>query len=548
MIITGAEKFIGEKNMRVAKFQNTEFFWDGLIYVPGFKAGADTVAALAKMFHDSGTFPFAKLRGSFHLIVRTPDRVLAFTDNSQLSAIYVHPQAVSTRVLPLVQLLSEVDSAPLNLSTTAIAQAYAVGRIVTEETLIESITLLDSDKYLEFREGGLTVEDKGIDDIDHTESGFTPEGFFDALAVALDNGQVSCALTGGYDSRMVYAFLANRMSPIPTLSGDAPITADARVGAKVARVSGRALQFIKTPMPSITDKYLQDLFVDQDGMPGFNSDSSIRLHEYYSKLASLGITTHLTGDGGVLHKDWEWIQDFPRYRSRRTNLGRFIRQRITFNFDAKGAGALIQADLNGLFGRLSRKLHKYLAPTNTQSYDKLYWHVNGRRTSYYNAVQHVNLYAPLLERDFVAYSYALPRKRRFFNFQIRHLITGQNAAVARVATSYGMTASSELRYVTRDVFYQLRDYMRRATRLVGRYIMGRTPLLESAISWSSDEAVRSSELVGQAVAYARKIGLIEASASAMSLSRAHLDCLLQVFLTARTARLVDCEESSRWVV
>lgn len=529
----------------VSKSEESEFlthggikcFWVGFIYSPGLRAGKDTMAFVAEHFERTGSVPFGKLRGAFSAYLISDQRILAFADNSDLSTVFVHEEAVGDRFLPLLQHLREQRYA-LALDPRAVAQTYSIGRVLSGQTLISSVVMLDKQMYLEISEGKILTRDKGIPDIDSAPREFTPSAFFDALAEALPGDATSCALTGGYDSRLVYSYLRNRMNVRPSLSGDIPASAEAKVSAQVAEASGSHLNFVSTPKPDIDAQLIERLFEEQDGAPGFSSDSGIRLFEYYEGLRTQGYEMHITGDGGVLHKDWEWIQDFPFYHRKHTNLGRFYDHRLGFNFDSRGAGSFIDSVLENMRQQTLENLKRHLRRTNTQSYDMLYYHVNGRRTVYYNAHPHgIRLYAPLLERDFVAYSYDLPRFQRFFNNSIRSMTSAEQPDLARIPTVYGMTASSKFLYVCRDVFFQLIDYSRRAIRMVGRKVLKRTPLMNPVVTWSVEEDLRTLPLTFEAVEYCREMRVVTTSESVSSLSRPHLDAAIQIFLVSRAAGL-----------
>lgn len=509
--------------------ESATYRWAGFIYVPGLTAGAASVRHIAEVWEQQGQPPFQEIRGSFSLFAHFDDRKVAFADNSGLHTIYVHRDAVSDSFLQLVSHLRERGTA-MSFQHAALAQSFSIGRILTDQTVIEGIEMLDKDEFVEVRDGRISIAGKNIPGIQEPRPGFTPSGFFDDLSTAVRaDGAVSCALTGGYDSRMVYAHLKNRVPVVPTLSGDRPITRDARTAIVAARAAGSELDFVVTGKPDVSAHAVERAFIDSDGATGFFSDSSLRLADYYRQLSRKGITLHLTGDGGVLHKDWEWIQDFPFYRKKSTNLKKFYAQRLAFNFDDTGAGPTIRRSLNEMRSVTLDQISRFIQSTNSQSYDMLYFHVNGRRTALYNAaIGGISLYAPLLERDFVAYSYALPRRLRFFNNNIRRLTTRENPRLARVRTVYGMTASSEKAAVARDAVFQLIDYARRFIRLVARRTLGRTPLLEDPTEWTLTPELQQAVEAKAAVQYCQALGLIDGSESAETLSRRHLEFALEV--------------------
>lgn len=239
---------------------------------------------------------------------------------------------------------------------------------------------------------------------------------------------------------------------------------------------GSSVRHDQDPKPKVTDEALERVFHAYDGLTVSADTSSFRLYDFYQQLSARGVDTHLTGDGGVLHKDWEWMQDLPFYNKRTTNLKRFYEQRLAFNLDSRNSGPLIIGELDAMSERVIAGLGQYVRATNTQSYDMLYYHVNGRRDRLYSQrINGVSLYAPLMERDFVSSSYALPRRRQLFYNHMRILTTGQDAAIARIPTVYETTASNDWNFLLRDSAYQIVDYGRKAVRMAGRRFLGPEP-------------------------------------------------------------------------
>ncbi len=78
--------------------------------------------------------------------------------------------------------------------------------------------------------------------------------------------------------------------------------------------------------PKITEDYLYQLFRYNQTFLSFNS--SIRIEGFTRYRKQKGYNIRVTGDGGVLHKDWWWTQDFPFYNKKKVDLNRFYRQRI----------------------------------------------------------------------------------------------------------------------------------------------------------------------------------------------------------------------------
>ena len=213
----------------------------------------------------------------------------------------------------------------------------------------------------------------------------------------------------------------------------------------------------------------------------------------------------LTGDGGALHKDWEWMQDLPFYHRRKTNLNRFYDQRIEFLKYNNYLGEKLCPVYTNQKKRILAHLKEYSRSINTESYDFLYYYISGNRRLYYNLHEFgVFMYAPLNEFEYVRYSYHLPRRKRFFYNQIRKLTTGANKQVARIPTNYATTASSEVRYLMRDVFLQGIDYSKKAIRMFGRKFFNRSFFVSAPFEWDIDD-IRLLPYASEALSYAKKM-------------------------------------------
>lgn len=540
MIINKNSEVTDIENKIILESNGYTYYCNGLIYIYGMRAGEESIRYLAEEYEKTGIIPFRKLHGAFSMIIKNPDgSASVFTDNSHMHALYIHENAVSDSFLKLIDYILLSEDCKLSLDIEAIAQQYCIGRTFFNKTLINEIALSDSFIFYYINNDRIEKRKKEIYDIDEEQNIIDPEEFFNYLSKALYGIKTSVALTGGYDSRLVYSFMKNKMPVQSTLSGDDESNIDIVISRKVARSIGDSLKLIRTVKPVVSDEILKEMFIIYDGSPDFVRDAGYRLYKYHVELGNDGYKVHLTGDGGVLHKDWEWMQDLPFYHKKNTDLARYYSQRLAYSYNNKYVGSLINKESVEMKNKIVSKLQKYKRSINTQSYDMLYYHVHGLRDVAYNqSVNGVIEYAPLLERDIVAYSYYLPRHRRFFYNNIRCMISRQNQIVSRIPTCYGTTASNEKLFVLRDIIFQMIDYSRKFIRMMGRKINGKSLLCGNVNTWTVSEDIVKLDCFKEALKFCKAYEIIDKNAEMSMLDKKQQECVLQVYFIAKYARIL----------
>ena len=495
-------------NIREIGFQSFRFgdmtiFLDGLIYVYGIKAGNDTVKWLYETVQSQGNIPFEELRGAYVCIIRQNKKIIAFCDNSNMHCIYYSEQMISTSFLKMI-------NKDLDFDLEAVCEYLTLGNVFFDKTFFKNIRILNSSEIAVIEENKITIIPKPIRDIDGPCNVSSINDYFDRLAYSLSDLRICQALTGGYDSRMIYACLSNKINDHPAISGNNLDDKDIKCASEVANTCNAQLDIIKTEKPVFSEKIIWDLFEIKDGIIPFDLDADIRLFTFKTKLAR-DYDVHLTGDGGVLHKDWEWTQDLPFYRKRKSNAKRFYRQRLYYLSVGEYLGEALKDQFINQEKRFEDELKMISKSLNTQSYDSWYYKVSGnRRTAYnYNPMSTLISYAPLNELDVVRYSYALPRRKRFFYNSIRNTITKENKAMARIKTNYGTNASDELLYIIPDVFCQIIEYIRKAYRVIGRKMFNKNLLNNSVLNWSLEKELRNSDIAHIAIKYAQQRRFID---------------------------------------
>jgi len=454
---------------RFIKITHEGYYYNGVIFMRGKRAGRETIEALIQEIETTGSIPYLKLYGAFSCVVQYPnDRIVAFTDNSNMHCFYWNQTEIGSDFLDMIY------GRGFSLDAEAICEQIVLGSIFEGKTAFKEVRVSRFDKYYMIENGSIIEKNKGIGDIDGDSTIKDPIDFFADIAYALSGKKVAAALTGGYDSRMVVACLYKKLNLDLFISGDRAQDLDIVYSKKVAKALNRPLEIISTPKVEYTEAFLKDLLFKADGSQPCFSESSWRIRNFYEDRKKRQYDIILTGDGGPRHKSWYWIQDFPFYHKKKTDLQRFYNQRIRLYGKRPGylSDRLIR-EYEILEPRIIDSMKSYCKSTNTESYDSLGFHVFGNDLQKGYNISSL-LYAPLWEFDLVRYSYHLPRSQRGFYNLMRKLTTKTAPAAARIATNYGTTASSEPGYMVRDFFVQITDLCQKAMRLFGRKVLNKT--------------------------------------------------------------------------
>lgn len=524
---------ISKGNGKVLKFDDVEIYVDGLIYTYGRKAGNDTILWLYSEITKGNGIPFNLIRGAYSCIIKTSKRIVAFTDNSNMHCVYFSEHFLSNSFLCLIE-HEQKHGTILCIDEEAVCEYLTLGNVYFGKTFYKNISILDAQSILVIENNTIHIEDKKIGDLEEESHVSSFKDFFSKLAYSISDYRVCQALTGGYDSRLVYVCMSQFMEDHVAISGNDEKAKDIKYASQVANANGSSLQIIGAKKPDLTQNLIDTIMQYNDGIEPFDIDTSIRLIEFKKRL-SQEYELHLTGDGGVLHKDWEWSQDIPFYRSKKSNARRFYYQRLCYIDNKKILGDKLKRYYNNQENRFISVLNLLSKSINTESYDSWYYRVSGNRRVYYNnnPVPGLVSYAPLMELDIVRYSYALPRRLRFFYNSMRNEISSIDLRIARIKTNYGTTASNEKIYLIRDVFFQLIEYSRKAYRLLGRKVLKRNVLSEQISNWSMESELRDFEFTNEAIATAKEAGYICNDVSINDLSYAEIKRIIHIYWLMR---------------
>lgn len=528
MLLSYKKGIVNFNGLHTYSYKEYTYYYSGIIWMTGKKTGEETVLQIAVIFEETGVIPFARIFGSFYCIIKKPDgEIILFTDNSNMHCFFIGDKALGTDFLETVR-----ENGTYSFDKDALCEFIDLGNVYFGKTPVENIKLSSSDKYYIFNRNTLKTKDKKIGNIDDKSSVTDVNEFFREMAYSLSDMKLTMSLTGGYDSRMVFSCLREYVPVDIFISGNNRRDDDIVCAQKAAAAAGSRIEVIKSQKPEMTEQYIAFLFECAQGIVPFANDGFIRVNDFIRNRSMLGYDCYLSGDGGVLHKDWWWLQDLPCYRRKLTDFSKFYYQRIRFSDEKVPWGSLLKKNAAGLDKRMINELKNYRMPLNTQTYDSLYFNVNGKKTSVNYSIhsKYIYSYAPLWELELVKYSYHLPRRQRFFYNSIRHITTKASVNIARVPTNYGTTASCELLYICRDVFFQGIDYFKKACRMLGRKFFNRSFFIGNTVTWSVENDLRESPITQRSLDYAVNAGILDRSAKKDDMSFALIGRLLQVYL------------------
>lgn len=528
MLLNYDRGFINYDEYHKIEYMNSNIYYRGIVWVRGKKAGRESIEYLVEKYLETGKIPYIEIFGAFSCIIQESDgKAILFTDNSNMHCFFIGDKAIGTNFLEVAK-----ENGAESFDMDSLCEFISLGGVYFGKTLLSGVNLTENDKSYIYNKGQISIVEKGIGGIDGESSITDVNEFFQEMAYALSESNVTLSLTGGYDSRMVFACLNNYIPIATFISGDDDTGSDFVVSQKVASVAGIEQEIIRMKKPDISEDYIKHLFEYAQGVVPFLNDGYMRVSNFIQERADREYNCYLTGDGGVMHKDWWWMQDIPFYRKKHTDVRRFYFQRINYISSEISYGVELKESFDNLDKRMISGINDLSKSMNTQSYDSFYYNLNGRKiVLQYNTHSSVlSSYAPLWELELVRYSYHLPRKKRFFYNSIRDITTKANPDVAKIPTGYGTTASSELPYMLRDLFFQLIDYFKKACRMIGRKVLRKSLFVGNAITWSTEQEVRKSEISSKALDYCIQQGYIAEGVNLSDISYSLLGRIIQIYM------------------
>ena len=507
--------------------------WRGFVYLPGKRAGAESIAACDWSAGLAGACRAAReLKGSYLLSVmeRNGHRHYVFSDAGGNLNAFLAGGTAATSFLELCE-VKGVGFA--DLDPHAVAELLDLGLVYERRTLVPSIRVLEPGRVYELLAGSEAREhDAALPRIaaDPPE-GLTVEGFFEGLSTSLRGLRVSADLTGGTDSRLIAALLAPDLDLEFAISGTAG-NSDIEIAERVASALDRPLHVLHHRVEDL-DADVGDLFDASDGLCDMLTFHRMRQNALARRARRVEVA--ITGGGGELYKDFWWLQDFPRYRSRRSDLERLfdMRFRAVALPDGLLAGEYASA-ASQTRDRVLEAMRERVMPLNTQTYDRIYYEMKMWSIPFASLVSRlIPCDAPLLDPELVRLGFAQRRSERFMNRFHRRVVTATAPDVARIGTTQGgMSLSAEPARQAADAFLYAANGVRRLTAKVRQRVGQSTLRQELPDNPSLIPAARACPAFGAAVARLRDRGVLAGSVDEAAIHDRYVGRVLTLGLLA----------------
>src|SRR4051812_11017084 len=411
-----------------------------------------------------GLFVHDKRRGGWQVAV----------DNAGLYKIFHDDRSASTSFLALAR-ARRTGRADLDLPV--MLEFLAQGQVLGPRTFVAGTDKLPGREVLELPADGSPARRRAKALPDAVPGGTrTVLDRFAALARSLEGRALSVDATGGFDSRLVLCLLGERGLPFELATSGRPGIPDAEIALTIARLLGRPFHLAGHDLGDL-DAELVLTFRAGDGITDLRRFHRDRQHALARLARGVEVIAH--GGGGELYRDHSFVQDFPLYGSRRVNLERY--------YDLRVAPVALPPAVLTPAGRellaLARssamaRLRGCLAPTNNETYDRVYFllrspeHFGQHCTNYVN--MGLDAVAPLLDYHSALAAVGLPPWERFFHGWHRRVITAHCPRLAALPTADGFSASGEPAWMLRDAWWYGATQVRRVAKKASQRLSGRS--------------------------------------------------------------------------
>lgn len=498
-----------EANLHELTIGPVSVCWKGLLLMKGIQRQEAIAKEVIEEYKRSQSFPFDLIRGHFFLFLADEQRGTRylFTDNSGGMQIFMGKETVASSFLELsLHLGLTVD----DLDAFALTELMHFGFAYEGRSLFASIRKLDVDHFLKWQDGRLEVISKGISGIRDPGPALCFEDAFADLASSLRGYQVSVDLTGGADSRLICCLLHAYGLDFETAISGVAGNRDIEIAQVVSSLLGKKLRVLYHDDSDLDEGLLDSILQLTDGQTDI-----LQYHRNYqlNKMRQeAGIEVALSGVGGELYKDFWWLQDFPFYNRRKSNIRKLYAMRIeSLSFPHRVFGEEYRAESEGLGDRTVQALEQYWLDTNTQTYDNIYYNYKMRTNAgtYLSATANwFSSYAPLLERDLVRLGFQLPRRQRFFNNFHRRTISRHCMEIARVRTTENTNVSNRTNDVFRDVLRYGLDKQRRLMKQVMRKLLNKTYFQQNPTNQKVYDRINEQGILCRAVDTLQEVGIL----------------------------------------
>ena len=414
----------------------------------------------------------------------------------------------------------------------ALCEFLTFDRCFLTDSMIDGIKLFGSDNYLLITDEYCEIYSKDIGNITDKSIISSPKKFFENMVYALNKNRVVCALTGGYDSRLIAAAYNYYSSSDCFISGDNLEGADIQCAKKAAKAGNMKLRHI-VPLKSNkkADELIADIFENGEYKEIIDT-SAYRINYFMDQLES-DYDILLTGNAGDMHKGFWDVRLLPFYpRGKNADMRRFARK----YFIGKDKSDYLAESLLGEYKTLIQYTYNYFDNLKVDN-DVIRSCLQGGWCDWvpaglkYTETGSLKTYAPLQEFELVKFSYGISPRGKRLNMFHRKLLSFYNRPMARIKTIYRTSASSEFPYICIDMIAMFSYY----AELVIKYIIRKMFHVNTRVNQYVNKMdltpmIRQSETAEKAFIWAKEKGYISRETSVENFPEKMLGKVLYVYL------------------
>lgn len=469
MIFLSANKFLASESTQSYEIHSFKFYWMGFLYVPGYKAGRESIKALFHKSNERQTWgnSTSECMGNFVLVIydKNTNTYFITTDPSGMFQCYYSSEAFSTHFLELIR---HHNLSADDIAADACLDFIQLGYIYFGRTFFSEIKKLPPEKVLHCSQArGMSISNRPVDKLS-SSSGIDLHRWQSRLGQAMEDTSINMDLTGGSDTRFILATLikAGIKPDTSTYGYDEEI--DVLTAKNIAELLNiRHFQQV----PSISDPNPLFYFLLVDGLADISK--YLGFYQVVTAKQKAGYQLSINGGGGGICKDFLWQQDFPFYNNRQPNWKRLLNTRIyQKHFPESQFGDRLRPHSDNWIEYWMDNLSQYNDRTNTASYDNVFFEILMReRVGHSNAMESrlIASYSPILEHRFASWSYNQSRIGRWLNLIQRKAVTDSNIELANLATNHALlNLSSQKHRLPMEITKKLNEYIKKGIKLPKR--------------------------------------------------------------------------------
>lgn len=422
--------------------------WRGFVFIPGFRNGNDSIEHLAHMCSNTCIMPHIhKLKGHYvmEILEKKSGLIHIFTDNAGLYVIYYGNGVISNSFLDIVKHSCSID--PLGL-----IEFISFGKNFNNRTYVKQVKSLQFSEMILIKNNTMIVKKKQIPFIRHGRDYIFK--FMEGMESSLSGKTVCADITAGADSRIIAA-LAAKYADNVVLAVSGPDSYGDVITARDIAIHMDKKLIVTVHSIDHLDKDVNTIFEYMDGLGDFSQFHRSYMHEQRRRIGNVDIV--LTGEGGVLLKDYWWKMDFPFYGRRKPDMKKLYNIVFRKRFMDDSLLGMKGFYLKNLMGKtIKNEIQKCYFPSNRMTYDEVYYRyyaspkVRRMTTSIINNFHYH--YNPIEETEIVQMAMTIPKGLRMWNNYHRYILSKVNPGLATIPCNGHFTLQQGNSYIIRDFF------------------------------------------------------------------------------------------------